>query len=83
MVVYIVFGKIDDDRRKLERGGELMQEIERKAIIQKGDDIDIDISKISSCSQHSLADCEKYCSRYYGCQTVAYANDLIVEFEEK
>ena len=40
---------------------------------------DIDIAQISSCDTHSLEECERTCGRYCNCQTVAYANDLLVE----
>ena len=58
-----------------------MTKQEHNAIIDNGDSIDIDISKISSCPCLSMDTCEKICSRYYGCQTIAYANDLLVEYE--
>lgn len=39
-------------------------------------EIDVDVSKISCCQCHSLDECEHGCSKYYNCNTVAYANDL-------
>ena len=42
---------------------------------------DIDIAQISSCDTHSMEECERTCGRYCNCQTVAYANDLLVEYE--
>lgn len=59
-----------------------MTKAEREAIIDNGNTINIDISKISSCPCTSMDTCEKICSRYYSCQTIAYANDLLVEYEE-
>lgn len=43
---------------------------------------DVDISKISSCNQRSITDCERNCSRYFNCSTIAYANDLLTEYEQ-
>lgn len=56
---------------------------EREAIIDEDNSIDVDISKISSCPYHSMDDCEKYCDKYYRCDTIAYANDLLIEYENK
>lgn len=56
-----------------------MTQEERNAIIDNGNNIDI--SKISSCPCISMDTCEKICNRYYSCQTIAYANDLLVEYE--
>jgi hypothetical protein len=49
----------------------------------RNDGKDIDISKISSCESMSMNDCEKHCPRYYNCDTIAYANDLLVKYEDK
>lgn len=42
---------------------------------------DIDMSEICSC-QCTLDWCEKHCERYYSCDNVAIANDILVEREE-
>ena len=30
-----------------------------------------------------MNDCEKHCPRYYNCDTISYANDLLVKFEDE
>lgn len=59
--------------------GKLEQE-ELDAIIDDGTNLDIDISKISSCPYHSMNECEKNCAKYSGCSTIAYANDILVTY---
>lgn len=59
--------------------GKLEQE-ELDAIIDDGTNLDIDISKISSCPYHSMDECEKNCAKYSGCSTIAYANDILVTY---
>ena len=60
-----------------------MRENEIRAIfVNTKGEIDVDVSKISCCQCHSLDECEHGCSKYYNCDTVAYANDLLVEFEK-
>lgn len=59
--------------------GKLEQE-ELDAIIDDGTNLDIDISKISSCPYHSMDECEKNCIKYSGCSTIAYANDILVTY---
>lgn len=59
--------------------GKLEQE-ELDAIIDDGTNLDIDISKISSCPYHSMDECEKNCAKYSGCYTIAYANDILVTY---
>ena len=37
------------------------------------------------CSGHdnwTLSDCEKYCDKYYSCDNVAIANDILKDYEE-
>ena len=46
----------------------------------RGTNLDIDISKISSCPCHSMDECEKSCAKYSGCYTIAYANDILVTY---
>ena len=46
----------------------------------RGTNLDIDISKISSCPYHSMDECEKNCAKYSGCSTIAYANDILVTY---
>lgn len=60
-----------------------MTTAERSAIINDNGKLDVDISKISSCASASMSTCEKVCSRYYSCQTIAFANDLLVEYENE
>ena len=43
---------------------------------------DVDVSRISSCESRSLTWCECYCDRYYSCDTVALANDMLVCYEK-
>lgn len=43
---------------------------------------DVDVSKISDCSCHSTAECERKCDKYYHCNTIAMANDILKEYEE-
>ena len=59
--------------------GKLEQE-ELDAIIDDGTNLDIDISKISSCPYHSMDECEKNCAKYSGCSTIAYANNILVTY---
>lgn len=66
-----------------ESGDELVLTVARlplEAVDASG--TDIDVSMISSCKSHSMTECENTCERYYGCQTVAYANDVILECEQ-
>ena len=52
------------------------------AVIRKQNKLDIDISKISSCQCKSMDECEKHCGKYYGCSTIAYANDILITYDE-
>lgn len=56
-----------------------MNKEEREAIIDDGNTLDTDISKISTFPYKSMDMCEKLCQRYHSCQTITYANDLLVE----
>lgn len=47
----------------------------------RNDGADIDISKISSCFSTSVEECETNCPNYYGCQTIAMANDILATYE--
>lgn len=40
-----------------------------------------DVSTISGC-QGTMDDCERNCRKYYGCYTIALANDILVKYEE-
>lgn len=53
---------------------------ECNAVMDDGTNLDIDISKISSCPYHSMDECEKKCAKYSGCHTIAYANDILVTY---
>ena len=53
---------------------------ELDAVMNDGTNLDIDISKISSCPYHSMDECEKKCAKYSGCHTIAYANDILVTY---
>lgn len=53
---------------------------ELDAVMDDGTNLDIDISKISSCPYHSMDECEKKCAKYSGCHTIAYANDILVTY---
>ena len=50
-------------------------------IATSAETLDVDISKISSCLCKSIEECEKRCPRYHGCNTIAVANDMLVEME--
>ena len=44
--------------------------------------IDVDVSKISSCSHASSTKwCEEHCPKYHNCMTIALANDRLVSHE--
>ena len=47
----------------------------------RNDGADIDISKISSCFSTSVEECETNCPNYYGCQTIAMANNILAAYE--
>lgn len=53
---------------------------ELDAVMDDGTNLDIDISKISSCPYHSMDECEKKCAKYSGCHTIAYTNDILVTY---
>lgn len=50
-----------------------------KAVIDNGRDIDM--TRISGCGSPNLDWCEAHCTKYYDCETVAYANDILVACE--
>lgn len=52
-------------------------------VASKKSEMDVDISQISSCSYHSMKECEKKCGKYSRCYTIAIANDMLTEHEEK
>lgn len=56
---------------------------ELSAIIYTNHHLDIDISKISSCNKTSMYDCENECPRYHICSTIAYANDILTQYENE
>lgn len=61
-----------------------MTKNEKNSIFRDSDGrLDVDVSKISTCKRHSLVECECECARYYFCNTVAYAGDLLVELENE
>lgn len=60
--------------------GRPLEKDELAAIIDNGKTLDIDISKISGCPYKSMDECEKYCNKYSGCWTIAYANDILVTY---
>ena len=43
--------------------------------------MEFDLSKISSC-ERTLTSCEQECSKYYSCDMVALANDILLQFEQ-
>lgn len=43
---------------------------------------DFDMSKICSCNK-KISECEKQCARYYRCDSVAMADDILKEYEER
>lgn len=60
-----------------------LEKEELDAIIDKDGVLDIDISKISGCACKSINECERRCRKYSGCWTVAYANDILVTYENE
>lgn len=43
---------------------------------------DIDMTKICGCPYaRTLDECEKNCMKYFDCQNVAIANDILVAYE--
>lgn len=54
---------------------------EKRAICTQNGKTDVDISMISSCTNHSINECENNCARYSSCQTIAYANGIIKTYE--
>lgn len=40
---------------------------------------DVDISKISNCERKSMDDCEANCGRYYTCNIIATAEEILVQ----
>lgn len=43
---------------------------------------DFDMSKVCSCNK-KISECEERCQRYYSCDNVAMANDVLKEYEER
>lgn len=43
---------------------------------------DFDMSKVCSCNK-KISECEKQCTRYYRCDNVAMADDILKEYEEE
>ncbi len=60
-----------------------LEKEELDAVINKDGVLDIDISKISGCPCKSIDECEKRCWKYSGCWTIAYANDILVTYEDE
>ena len=58
-----------------------MKGIDYNCVTNNGNDVNV--SMISGCKSTSLDWCESNCRKYYGCHTVAIANDLLVEYEER
>lgn len=48
-------------------------------VLQSGKDFDM--SKICSCNK-TMNQCERDCGKYYSCENIAMANDILVEYEE-
>lgn len=42
---------------------------------------DFYMSKICSCNK-TMNQCERACGKYYSCENIAMANDILVEYEE-
>ena len=43
---------------------------------------DLDMSKICGCTTQTLSECENNCSKYYSCNNVAIANDILMKYEQ-
>lgn len=43
---------------------------------------DFDMSKICSCNK-KISECEKQCARYHRCDSVAMADDILKDYEER
>lgn len=55
-----------------------------KDVINNG--TNIKMKNIAGCiddENWTLDDCEKSCPKYYGCDAVAEANDILKEYEDK
>ena len=52
---------------------------EFKYVINNGRDIDM--HGLFGCDMHTLDECEKSCRKYYDCNKVAEANDILKEYE--
>lgn len=52
-----------------------------EAVLNNGKDVDM--TRLSSCSTPSLDWCEANCADYYGCETVAFANDILAAYENR
>lgn len=48
-------------------------------VLQNGKDFDM--SKICSCNK-TMDQCEHTCGKYYDCENIAAANDILVKYEE-
>lgn len=61
----------------------LLTKQEKAAVKCTNGKLDIDISKISTCTKTSMDDCEANCGRYSSCSTIAYANDILANYEKE
>lgn len=73
-------------QKKAFRGNGVMKEIlnmKFDAVLNDGLDVDVDMSKICGCTNKTMNWCEENCKKYYSCDNIAIANDLLKEYEEK
>ena len=58
-----------------------LKELAKTAVIDDGIIRDVDMPQICGCDTPSLNWCETHCKRYYGCDNVAFANDILKVYE--
>lgn len=51
-----------------------------EAVLNNG--TDVDMSKICGCTNNTMSWCEANCKKYYDCNNIALANDILKKYEE-
>ena len=72
--------KQSSDTKENDRAKSSLSALEQSAVYIRNGKIDIDISKISSCTKDSMDKCESECPKYHSCKTIAYANDILSKY---
>lgn len=52
-------------------------------VMSKSNGLDVSMHKICGYKTDSLNTCEQKCAKYYSCDNVAYANDILTAYENK